>query len=325
LDRDGVDLVWAFPYDPSLEGLPDAAWGPVIRDRLAAAGRPMRAVAVQSLRYRPRRRAVLRYTGLHGGRRRPAADTLFGKVLSPSKHRQASDLEPRTRRPRVRLAMPLRPGMDGTLLFPVVEGRSLRDLLLAGASLPAPGRVAGLLDALPQALSEPPRSPDRDAPMRAAASARDLLVRLVPETAAAVDRMVDAVSEGLDNDTVAFRTVHGDLYEAQVFVAGDYSLGLIDLDDAGIGDPAMDAANFCAHLIALALAVPSAASRLMGYRSLVREAFLQRLGIPSPSLAWREALCMLLLATGPFRVLDPRWPGEVRRRLDLAIRLLEAP
>src|SRR5918999_2275877 len=73
-------LVWAYPYDPSLEGLPDAAWGPAVRERLAAAGRPLRAVAVQPLRYRPRRRAVFRYTGLRGGRA-SAPQALYGKVV----------------------------------------------------------------------------------------------------------------------------------------------------------------------------------------------------------------------------------------------------
>ncbi|HEX5949189.1 MAG TPA: hypothetical protein VFZ45_06460, partial [Actinomycetota bacterium] len=87
--------------------------------------------------------------------------------------------------------------------------------------------------------------------------------------------------------------------------------------------PAMDAANFCAHLLVLARAVPAAAGRLAAYRELVREAFLLRLGIPSTELAWREALAALLLASGPFRVLDPRWPAEVTRRIQLAVRLLD--
>jgi hypothetical protein len=323
LDRDRANLVWAFPYDPSLEGLPDAAWGPVVRDRLAVAGRPLRAVAVQPLRYRPRRRAVLRYTGLHGGYRAPAPEALFGKVLRPSKRRRASSLAVRSQW-RVRLAMPLEPSMYGALVFPALDGRSLRDLLLVGASLPAPERVAGLLDALPRALAGPEGPMDRKGPVRTAESTHDLLARLVPETAAPGHRVVEAVAEGSAGEAVPLRTVHGDLYEAQVFVGEGYSLGLIDLDDAGIGDPAMDAANFCAHLIALALAVPGAQARLLAYRSLVRASFLRRLGIPPAELAWREALCMLLLATGPFRVLDPRWPVEVRRRVDLAIRLLEA-
>jgi aminoglycoside phosphotransferase (APT) family kinase protein len=149
------------------------------------------------------------------------------------------------------------------------------------------------------------------------------VARVIPEAAAAADRLVDLVSEGVRRDIVPSRTIHGDLYEAQVFVDRRYSLGLIDLDDVGPGDPAMDAGNLLAHLVALALARPQASRRILAYRRLVRRAFLDRLGIPPADLAWREALEMFQLATGPLRTLNVRWPHEVRRRVDLALRLSE--
>jgi aminoglycoside phosphotransferase (APT) family kinase protein len=125
-------------------------------------------------------------------------------------------------------------------------------------------------------------------------------------------------------DDVPPRTVHGDLYDAQVFVGREYSLGLIDLDDVGPGDPAMDAGNFLAHLVALALAFPSAGRRVLAYRTLMRTAFLDRLGLDPAELAWREALEMFQLALGPLRTLNRRWPHEVNRRVGLALRLGEA-
>ena len=66
---------------------------------------------------------------------------------------------------------------------------------------------------------------------------------------------------------------------------------------------------------ALALSVPHASGRLLAYRTLVQDAFLERLGVSPRALAWREALALLLLASGPFRVLDPAWPHEVQRRI----------
>ncbi|MGH9040045.1 MAG: hypothetical protein ACRDZ3_07430, partial [Acidimicrobiia bacterium] len=60
--------VWAFPDDPGLPGLPAALEYP----EEAGGGQP------ELLRYRPRRRAVLRY-------RFPAGHVLFGKVLSPTR------------------------------------------------------------------------------------------------------------------------------------------------------------------------------------------------------------------------------------------------
>jgi hypothetical protein len=324
VERRGDHLVWAFPYDPSLEGLPEAAWGPSVRERLAAAGRPQRAVSVQPLRYRPRRRAVFRYTGLHGGRRAPAPESLFGKVLRADKLQRWADMPGSRNRTAIRLATPLdAPGL-GPVLVPPIEGTSLRQLLLNGGSLPAPERVAALLDHVPEAIGGFSGQAEGHAPIRLAAAAQDLVARLVPEARGDADRVAVAVAEGAAGDRLAARVIHGDLYEAQIFVGDDYRLGLIDLDDAGPGDPAMDAANFSAHLVGLALVAPAATKRLMGYRGLVRRAFLTRLGIGSSDLAWREALCMLRLATGPFRVLDPRWPHEVHRRVALAVRLMDA-
>lgn len=325
LERIDPYLVWAYPYDPSLEGLPDAAWGPAVRERLAAAGRPLRAVAVRSLRYRPRRRAVFRYTGLHGGRRSPGPGPLFGKVLRSAKvERWSRVLGLRPSRDSIRLAVPISSPGDGPLLFEPVEGRCLRDILIAGGPLPSPERVAGLLDDLPRVLGDYPGDNDAERSLRTAAATREVVARVTPEAAASADRLVDLVSGGVRRDAVPPRTVHGDLYEAQVFVGQGYSLGLIDLDDAGPGDPAMDAGTFLAHLVALALAFPSAGRRILAYRTLMRDAFLDRLGIAPADLAWREALQMFHLGLGPLRTLNPRWPHEVNRRVDLALRLGEA-
>jgi hypothetical protein len=303
-------LVWAYPYDPSLEGLPDAAWGP----------------AVQPLRYRPRRRAVFRYTGLRGGRLSAGPRALFGKVLRSAKAERWGRVSAlRVRRwPPVRLAVPMASPGAGPLLFEPLEGRSLRDILVSGGSLPSPDRVARLLDDIPRVLGDHGGDRDVERPLRTAATTRDLVARVIREATARADRLVDLVSEGVRGDAVPPRTIHGDLYEAQVFMGREYSLGLIDLDDVGPGDPAMDAGNFLAHLVALALAFPSAGRRVLAYRTLMRTAFLDRLDLDPAELAWREALEMFQLALGPLRTLNPRWPHEVNRRVDLALRLGEA-
>jgi Phosphotransferase enzyme family len=315
----GRYLVWAFPYDPSLPDLADVAWGPEVASRLGAA-----AVGVQPLRYRPRRRAVFRYRVLGRDRSGRRWETAFGKVLPSSKADRARRAAgavvdgPET----LRLSMPVGSLGDDVFVFEPARGRSLRELLVAGGALPSPGRVAGLPEAVAGAGRRLPEL-GRPSPIQSAEASAAVLRRLVPDSAGDVDRVVEAVSEGAARPAPVAPAVHGDLYEAQVFVDRDYSLGLIDLDDLGPGDPAMDAANFCAHLLVLALAVPAAAGRLAAYRALVREAFLLRLGISASELAWREALATLLLASGPFRVLDPRWPGEVTRRIRLAVRLLD--
>ncbi|HEX2031991.1 MAG TPA: phosphotransferase [Actinomycetota bacterium] len=316
-------LVWAFPYDPSLEGLADAAWGPSVRDILRASGEAPAAVSVEPLRYRPRRRAVFRYVALHRGSRR---SILFGKTLRGSAARRWMLHRPR-RASRARLDLALPTASHGrTLLVPSLEGRSLRDLLLGGGSLPAPERVAAVLDDLPGGLGTTPPgdAPDAGHAVRLAGETLRLLERVASPAMPAAERVAAAVAVGAEGTAVAPRLVHGDLYEAQLFVGRGYRLGLIDLDGVGLGDPAMDAANFCAHLVALALSVPRAADRLLAYRSLLRRAFVRRLRIDPSELAWREGLAMLLLATGPFRLIHPEWPDQVRRRSDVAVRLIDS-
>jgi hypothetical protein len=324
-ERDGYGL-WAFPFDPKLPGLPEAARGAGVRDGLTALGPTPSAVHAEALRYRPRRRAVFRYRALRRGRDRGSHwwhrwQRAYGKVMPVAEAdralRLAECIRPSERLP---LALPSGTAGDRTLLFDEMPGNSLRELLTRGGSLPRPERIAALPDELPAAIGriELPTAAD---PVKRARSTASLIERLVPASGPAARRVADAVAER--SGPYSPRVVHGDLYEAQVVVRDDFTLGLVDLDDLAIGDPGIDAGSFCAHLVALALSVPAVRGRLLAYRSLVRDAFLERLGLSSDELAWREGLRMLLLAPGPFRTLHPSWPAEVRRRVDLAVRLVE--
>jgi hypothetical protein len=317
-EREGYRM-WAFPYDPSLPGLTRAARGDQVREGLEALGPRPSAVHAEALRYRPRRRAVFRYRALHRGRGWHHA---FGKVMPPGDVDRAVRLARTVRRSR-RLPMALPAGTVGhdTVLFEEMPGRSLREVLTGGGSLPRPERVAALLDDVPRAIGSADLPPAPDPATRAGSTAA-LIERLVPEAGASARRVADAVADRVR--PLPNRVVHGDLYEAQVMVTEDFSLGLVDLDDVSVGDPAVDAGSFSAHLVALALSGPAARPRVLAYRTLVREAFMDRLGLESEQLALREGLRMLLLAPGPFRTLHPSWPAEVRHRVDLALRLTEA-
>ena len=317
----GGYLVWTFPYDPSLRELPDAAWGGAQRDRLPGPERPL-AVAVEPLRYRARRRGVFRYRALHEVRGGREWRTWYGKVIPRRKASRSLEAAPVLARSGLpmRLALPEGAG-EQSLLLPSVEGSSLRDLLVRGGPLPAPERLAALPVVLAAGVDASAVTWERPSADVIAQGTRDLLEPVVPHAASQVSRVVDAVLT--ESTAAAQAVVHGDLYEAQILVGDRYSLGLIDLDDLALGDPLMDAANLSAHLVALALALPAAAGRLVAYRRLLRRALLDTLGASSRDLAWREALCMLQLAAGPFRVLSPNWPEEVGRRVGVAVRLLE--
>jgi hypothetical protein len=324
--------VWAFPDDPALPGLAAAADpdGRLVRRRL----RPSPArVTVEPVRYRPRRRAVVRYRVAGGG-------TLFGKVMTPRRARRLLALADRLGDPDpdpgLGLALPAGLLAPGALLLPRLSGRPLRNLLLAGDGLPCPEALAGLPDRLHRraaaaVLAGPPAPKPGPAAGSGAATpgrrridpvgalaAAHVVARLLPGEACAAGRLAEAVVAWSESDDPPDDLiVHGDLYENQILIDGD-TFGLIDLDDLGPGDPLLDAANFSAHLLLLATSGTPAAAVIGRYRDELRAAFARRLDADPAALAWREAYCLLRLVTGPFRVLHPDWRRRMADRLVLA-------
>jgi hypothetical protein len=315
------DTIWVFPEDPALPGLAAAADADLVRRRL----RPRTAkVTVEPMRYRPRRRAVLRYR-LDNGR------VLFGKVVKPARGRRLLGLADALRPTGLRLALPAGRVAPGALVLPWLPGTSLRDLLLTGGVLPPPERIAALSAELHRRCS--PLSgefaADRSAARRrvdpgTALCAAQVVARLLPGEGCAAGRVAEAVIGWAEEAEPSEEwVVHGDLYENQVLVDGD-SLGLIDLDDLGRGDPLLDAANFCAHLLVLGASGSLRAAVILRYREELRTAFCRVLDADPAALAWREAYCLLRLVSGPFRVLHPEWPRRMADRLALATEVLAA-
>jgi hypothetical protein len=323
------EAVWAFPDDPALPGLAAAADAGFVRRRLRP--RPG-TVVIDPMRYRPRRRAVLRYRLLDGDRSAgpsPRDRMLFGKVVTPGRGRRLLALAEALRPSGLRLGLPVGRVAPGALLLPVLPGTSLRDLLLAGGSLPTPERVVGLSEdlhrrsrpVLPGGVAADKGTIRRRVDPGTALCAAQVVARLLPDHACAAARLAEAVTHWAEESESDEWIVHGDLYENQIVVDGQ-NLGLIDLDDLGPGDPLLDAANFSAHLLVLAVAGPPAAGTILRYREELRAVFLGVFDADPAALAWREAFCLLRLASGPFRVLHPDWPRRMADRLALATQAL---
>jgi len=311
------DMVWAFPDDPALPGLVAATDAELVRRRL----RPRPAgVTVEPLRYRPRRRAVLRYR-LHDGR------VLFGKVVKPGRGQRLLDLNEALGATGLKLALPAGRVARGALVLPCLPGNSLRNLLLTGRLLPIPDRVAALSEDLHRLcsplLASGEMAADRSAIRRrvdpaTALCAAQMVARLLPGEGCVAGRVAEAViAWAEESEPHEEWIVHGDLYENQVLVDRE-SLGLIDLDDLGSGDPLLDAANFTAHLLVLGASGQPAGARILRYREELQASFCRRLDADPAALAWREAYCLLRLVSGPFRVLHPDWPRRMSDRLALA-------
>jgi len=318
--RSGFLTTWAFPCDPALPMLGVAASGPAMREFLADAGvAAVRAVNVEPIAYRPGRRAAIRYAALDAdGVRR-----LYGKVLRPSRaDRLRRALAGLQRRPGVRLATPIAQS-DGLFVTDPLPGRPLRDLLVQGGALPGPGRLTEAMRRVGRAFS-PESLSRRPSPASVARTHRRVVAHLIPdleETARAVEeRGAELLGDATRRSNAV--PVHGDFYDAQIFVAGDHSIGLIDLDDVGLGWPVMEMGNFAAHLLALAFAVPAAKPRALAYRTLALEHFVQREHVDAGALAGAEAVSLLGLAAGPFRVLEPDWRRAVALRVTAAAQLL---
>lgn len=315
------DLMWAFPDDPALPGLAVAVDGDLVRRRLQP--RPAEVLA-QPLRYRPRRRAVVRYR-LDTGR------VLFAKVVTPRRGRRLLALGEALAHTGLRLALPSGRLAPGALIVPSLPGTPLRDLLLSGGRLPPPERIASLPGELHRkcrpvlAAGEPATycaGGRRRLDPSAALCAAQVVARLLPAEGCAAGRIAEAViNRAEESESHDEWIVHGDFYENQIFVDGE-TLGLIDLDDLGPGDPLLDAANFSAHLRLLATSGIPAAGTIERYRDDLREAFRRRVDADPAALAWREAYCLLRLASGPFRVLHHDWPRRMADRLALATEAL---
>jgi hypothetical protein len=314
-DQDEI-RVWVFPYDPRLPGLPDAAHAATVR-AVSGLSRPA-AFSVLPVRYRPGSRAVFRYAafGPDG-----ASEVLFGKVLREAAFVRTFEAHRSFRSTRFRLAEP-RASADipGLVLFPSLVGTSLRDRLIRGERLPSPRRLAAEVERI-ALLPWRGTSVERRGERRIRSCGR-LLTHLLPHRCGQITHLVEELV-GESASPVGGPTVHGDLYDAQVLVDDRFSLGLVDLEDAGPGDALLDWANFSAHLAGLGASVPAAGRRPLGYRALLRREVLERMGAGETDLIWREAACTLLLAPGAFRVRSAVWPQRVERRLDTALRLAD--
>jgi Ser/Thr protein kinase RdoA (MazF antagonist) len=148
-----------------------------------------------------------------------------------------------------------------------------------------------------------PHAPERE---RLAAAGR-AVDAVVPGLHGAGTRLADAIARRLDRVDGPLGLAHGDFYDDQLLITPE-QVSIIDLDEVRAGHPLLDVGTFVAHL-----SVGSAES--------LRAAFLDacdREGIDVGRSAAFEAAALLSLAITPFRRLEPRWPEEVRRLVDLA-------
>jgi aminoglycoside phosphotransferase (APT) family kinase protein len=300
------------PAMPELVGLHDPAH---LRELIGFSG------LVETLRYRPGQRHVLRVTadghdGVHvkadrddsGVRAVPVAGML-GPVLT-DRCPDASLVEPVTYS-----------AADRAAIWRTAPGESLRERL--GSSSAA--RHVHLVGQAARVLHDTDRTDltagidarDGTAEVASTLRAGEHIMALLPDVGSAYRALVEDVAAGLDAlPHEAARFTHGDLKADNVLVSGE-RVRLLDLDRSGPADPALDLGKFVADLHWWFAAEQA--------RELVA-AFRAGYGDGEPA-RWERAhlisrLFGLKLTARRCAVHDPSWESDVRARVTAAAPLM---
>ena len=273
-----------FPADVRLPGLADAiARGPA-----------------ELVRYKPGRRAVLRYRGER---------VTYGKLRADAAGARHVELSRRLIEAGVPTPAPL--GYLPDLRMTLHEAqRGTRLAELRGPDLEAWMEPVAAALARLHATSVPGlpahSMPHEIEDLRAAAHTA---AALLPHRRAEIDLLLDGLVAGLSAVQSGPTTIHGSFHDDQVLV-GDDGVALLDLDSAAVGAPLLDVGHFASYL--------SAAGE-----TAARERFLRACSVP-PDVLLFEAVALLRWSSLPFRDLEPNWPAAVERRIDLARHIIGA-
>ncbi len=238
--------IWEFPFDPELPALATAC-SPLRLSALLG-----EHVGVELLGYRPTRRAVVRVGRSEG--------IAFAKVVRPS---QLADLAQRYRSlAKASIPAPslLHCEEDGLLVTTSVKGISLANVISRGMGNQTSAYFRALwhiLEALPDDLMAFRRRPAWSERVEHYAYAA---ATVLPEYAAECEGIARDVAELMeDSDPGMLVPVHGDFYEANVFVSphqGRVS-GVIDVDSIGPGYRVDDLACMLGHISVLPHLAPT--------------------------------------------------------------------
>lgn len=313
--HDGRELevgVWRWPFDPALPALERLARSAV--DVLAEHGLtdPGADPSTAVVAYRPTERAVLRIDD--------DGTTWFAKLVRP---RDAGDLVRRHELLGAHgLPVPAVVAHDtetGLVVMEGLVGPTLRDLAKRDAlDRNSPDAIADLVRALRSVdvtdLTSARRRLDDGAHHVA------LLSTVLPEERPRLVRLDDRLQRArADAESRDDRFVHGDLHERQLVIGDGRVVGLLDVDESGLGDPIDDVAVPVAHLRHRALTAPNA-RRLHRFADQLITAFGDEVGPREATIG--SAAVLAGLATAPFRGQTAAWQRRVADVLDLIDRQL---
>jgi hypothetical protein len=313
-----------FPDDPYLPGLPRAASAVEAQQLLSeyASLSPYR-LKVETVRYRPGTRAVLRYTGTWKSRR-VGTMRLFARVMPPaslSRFMSAMELAGASG-----FAIPCVVAQweqGGVVLLPEVRGDNVRELISTGTP-PEPSRVLDCLEKLWGSGFEPGQGCSLNL-IGGYRLAKDVLSMLPANES--YRPLLHRISESLDpfvSNWGPSALAHNDFYDDQMILTPEGQLALVDYEEIGPGDPMLDVANMLAHL-RWAARFGVAPERCEDYHRQFRSQALARFKWDNEALALREGFRLFRLTADAFRRSGNDWAASINTGLLLTQEALERP
>lgn len=301
---------WFHPHDPRLHGLPLASDPESVQ---AVWGAGERLSELQTVSYRPLRRAVLR--AVFGDR------TVFLKVMRGGLAAGLHQRHVLLAAAGVPVPPVLGPPVADVLALGEGRGRVLAGEIMAdGARRIDPVQVTELLDRMPTELLSLPR---REAWSDRTPSYGHAAATALPDQSRRIRSLVDHLQRQLDaTDRGPVVPAHGDLYEANLLVEDGRISCVLDIDGAGPGHRVDDLACFLGHLAVL----PTVDERYVFTDRALRRFHSHFVTTVDPAaLACRSASVALSLVAGARDSGRPDWQAAARKRLDIAESLLRLP
>lgn len=308
-----------YPDDRTLPGLveaarPDTALELVNRHVLKV---PARRIRVDTVRYRPGSRAVLRHT--------IGKVTFYVRVLRPaSAPALVSAAERIVRSDFVAPRLAGHWSEGGVVWLSEIPGRNVRRYIRRGGQ-PEPGRLLDGLASLWEMSSDSDTESAFDLGRRYIQAKR--ILRHAVEGQDDLLAAVRAAIKRLDSFVASWRPAgmaHNDFYDDQMLELPDGRIALVDFEELGPGDPMLDVGNFLAHQrIQGELGSERVAAGVGAYHAAFRRAALHRFGWDERDLDLREAVCLLRVCTSIVRNISSDWRERLSRGLLLVNELLD--
>jgi hypothetical protein len=196
-------------------------------------------------------------------------------------------------------------------------GRTFAQMLSDHASPPQEivELIADALFTLHRAYPDHPRAVGSQERAESLAAVGDMIAWVLPQVNPLVQSLLKQLVKPVRAE--AQSAIHGDFYAKQILIDSQSDpVGIVDFDEARLGDAWEDVANFIAHLESDTIRQRISSSSAQRVSPLLVDAYAHRAGHRSPQLKFYIATSLFRLAPHPFRRREPDWDRRTRQMLE---------